>query len=112
MKTVKDSDILKEAKKRLENRSTYRVCFAINEAARHLTGEYISGKSLINWVEHMLRPHYCFEDWVIEYRPELAAELGVTFYIHADALRPIRIQWLDWMIAYCEKEEENEGNSV
>lgn len=109
---MKDSTLLKRARKSLEEHKTEFVCIAIKNVQDSFWGKVVSyfdgddlnaqKDSLLAWVEKMLDGAYVLTEWyggkydicVFDDPNELDAKMHET-----------RLAWLDWMIEYCEQEE-------
>lgn len=95
---MKDSEILRRAKLRIEQKSNTYICYAINDA---IGGTVKQANSLTDWVQKMLGPHLFYEGWLAKNHRDLYLNHRHDFAW----MREARLAWLDWMIAYCEKEE-------
>lgn len=100
MKPVKDSRILRAAKRRIERGQNMHLCFAIEDVT---VGTNAQKDSLIRWVMCMLKGYGFYEDWLRKYHPEVHAKYRWDTVWR----RKARAAWLDWMIDYCVKEEAN-----
>lgn len=115
---IKDSDILREAKKHIKSCSG--VCGAVNVAVEVLQDRDNSksqnlqhqAKSLKRWVRSMLGGHSWLATWLLDHghiskddpaygQKDFWAKMEVT-----------RQAWLDWMIEQCEKVEQDEQNNT
>lgn len=92
---MKDSDVLREVRRDIESGTKF-ICWAI----RASSGTKKQRDALIAWVETMLGHHTHYGSWLMEKLPEF------TFTDDYEQItKKGRLAWLDWMIAYCEKEE-------
>lgn len=101
---VKDSDILKEARRRIAEYEASRVCYAIGGV-----GTLTQRNRLYAWIRKMLDGRIYYEDWLRAHHREFADQVGIESASDIELARPGRLAWLDWMIAECEKEEAAHG---
>lgn len=99
---VKDSDILKAARKNIAEGESILICSAIDDCA---FAPYSQRESLRMWIESMLGNCETYGTWLRENRPKTWEEERIK----PDGFRPGRLAWLDWMIAECEKAEAANG---
>lgn len=98
---MKDSEILRKAREMIaSNRQTY-ICYAI--WAVRLRNPSNQKQKLCDWVHVMLRGDATYSGWIYTHYPRKATKMDFVQY------REGRLQWLDWMIAECEKAEAKEG---
>lgn len=91
---MKDSTILKKAKKYIKNGRSFYVCHAVCLAQSG--GRVSAGKCpLTQWIQSMLGTHYTYHGWLLERGHDTSFQ----------SVKAGQLAWLDWMIAYCEKEE-------
>jgi hypothetical protein len=95
---MKDSEILREAKKGIEN-GTHYICWAIQD----VDAQWQRKRSLIDWVMHMLKFCGTYESWMGNFHTKTYNKMG------HDDFKEGRMQWLNWMIAECEKQEAQHG---
>lgn len=94
MTAIPDSVVLHRAKGHLKRRERF-ICHAI-QATRVPQKQK---DSLCDWVRNMLQGHVTYESWIHQHHRE------VYWKMEGLDTHNARLQWLDWMIAYCEKEE-------
>lgn len=100
---MKDSEVLREARESVANQEFSHICFALRGDSEHL-------ESLRHWVDDMLGCGCTtYECWLVTHHKDFyhticakGRDSGKNFH---DICRPGRLAWLDWMIAYCEKQE-------
>jgi hypothetical protein len=101
MADVNDSDILRRARKLIVSGRRIMICHAIAivrvPAARR--------KALIDWITGMMDGPSSYTTWLMIHHPRHFARGGG----YRGDFREARLQWLDWMIAECEKEEAGHG---
>lgn len=93
---MKDSELLKQARDRISSGNSTFICNAIRYVSNY--GE--QGRSLVSWVRKMLDGPNTYETWMNQNHP----------YVRHTKVdwKAARLAWLDWMIAYCEKEEASQ----
>ena len=99
---MKDSEILKQARRRVAACECEFICHALIAEETRETRDQC--RALREWISSMLEDCCALEYWLKCSLPEPK----LTFSdINADPakLRNTRLAWLDWMIAYCEAEE-------
>lgn len=96
---MKDSEVLKKVKKQIENQRHIYICNALQDVAAPSWQKY----SLRRWVQYMLGRHHTYQDWLA------ASHRKVWRNMIFENYRQARLQWLDWMIAECEKAEAKEN---
>lgn len=98
MKPVKDSEILRAARRRIELYQRDYICYAINDVCM---GTVKQKTALMRWVQDMLQGSYTYSSWLRVYHPDIHTQMFHT----KGSFRKGRLAWLDWMIEQCEKEE-------
>lgn len=109
-KQLKDSDILRKARRLIESFKVDHVCVAIGQAAGRRHRE--RGNRLVAWVEKMLGGHLYYSWWLKSEHPDVHKQLWEMWQTNGrrgSPWRAGRLNWLDWMIAECEKEETLHG---
>lgn len=115
---IKDSDILKEARRLLAKRKYYTLCAAITMALYELSDHDYTNlcrrcDALKAWIMHMLGGALYYENWLDRHHPNFKVDGRAVksryLPIGSEVLHPGRMAWLDWMIAECEKEEAQHG---
>jgi regulator of RNase E activity RraB len=97
----KYSAILREVRKIVELKKEHKICYAIYKVRTTTKNHY----GLQDWVMGLLSFKISYEGWMTYYHPRIAEKMSDDDY------RNGRLAWLDWMIAYWEKEEaKNETN--
>jgi hypothetical protein len=94
---MKDSAILRYAHKRIALERDYFVCRAI----RNTRGPIEQKAKLIGWVMKMLNGFPTYSEWMRSRHRKEACIMTPENYKQG------RLQWLDWMITECEREEVN-----
>jgi hypothetical protein len=95
---MKDSEILIKAKDLIENDTETFLCWAIIRVGNTLEDSSQSA-SLLDWVEDMLGDSKWYSGWLYKHHGEIAEKMTLQ------DRKQGRLQWLDWMIDYCKKEE-------
>lgn len=97
---LKDSEVLRKAKNKIVRGTSY-ICWAIDNVN---DASYEQRFALKRWISKMLDGYSSYESWLC----------GKEYSSYANMLskdiRNGRIQWLNWMIAYCEKEEAEKAS--
>jgi hypothetical protein len=93
---MKNSDILREARGRIEDRSLSYVCLAINHPKQWNGNDR---ENLKSWVLALLGSHYTLESWIEE---NCGVWIREDMKRDAEKMRVTRLAWIDWMIAYWE----------
>lgn len=102
---MKDSELLREVQELIRSGDREYICYAIDS----IEAPYDQKRSLGNWVRKMIDPYFSFDTWYcVQHKEIYRKAIEVNENKYTGALKKARIQWLDWMIAYCEKEEANE----
>lgn len=97
---MKDSEVLKGARLRIACGEADFVCYAID------TDEPMQKARLEDWVCSMLtNNHISYSGWLMKNHFKFYLKNVYPNGNHVDVCRAGRLAWLDWMIAYCEKEE-------
>ena len=110
VKKVADSAILKKARKLIETGEKIHLCFAIGAAAGKRNRA--RGNALISWVEKTLGVYDYYSQWLRMEHPQFYTEQYGKWQMNGRRGSPWkegRLQWPDWMIAECEKEETVHG---
>jgi hypothetical protein len=110
-KSIKDSDILKEARKHIEQDKYIVLCVAIRNSFRYC-GVIERHAKLIAWIEKMLGPHFYYSHWLKANHPAFYHKQYRKWKMGGRCGSPWkegRLAWLDWMIAECEREETQHG---
>jgi hypothetical protein len=97
---MKDSEVLRKARELIDSEKESYICYAISHVTKGAYWAYTSdtkqAKSLHAWIYKMLGGSQTYATW--------ACKTTGRWPSPRDA-RKSRLAWLDWMIAYCEKEE-------
>lgn len=110
---MEDSEILKLARKYIEFGSEEYICYAICRAVdnkypdiskKEFASLCAKESDLRRWVYSMLEGHDTYETWLLDNHPSFHIAIR-DFSGMENILREGRLQWLDWMINECEKEE-------
>lgn len=113
---MKKSEILRVARGLIERKTKHTICSALIGVVVLTPGCHVQVEELRKWVKGMLGSHSYYEDWLHFYAKEFATQHGVIKVNWTpcpedrgvfDAARPGRLQWMDWMIEFWEKEEAN-----
>lgn len=100
---MKDSEVLRRARDSIESGVDVFICLAIAKNPLY-NGLYDSEIPLVCWINSMLNEGR--KDNPTTYSGWLPIKLSME--MDAEDFKQGRLQWLDWMIDYCEKEENNE----
>lgn len=92
---ITDSEILRRARGKIARQSQSHICIAISS----VRAPERQKRSLRDWVSHMLKGHGTYESWLHRRHQNIYWKMSRSDH------RQARLQWLDWMIAYCEKQE-------
>jgi hypothetical protein len=92
---MKDSELLRRVHSKVRTYNHIFICRAIDSIRAPMEQK----QSLIQWVMQMLAGYYTYNDWLRYQHPKRYAKMRLGDFKYA------RLAWLDWMIAYCEKEE-------
>jgi hypothetical protein len=109
-KVAKDSDFLKEVRRRIEQDKDNALCVAISNTSRHYNIK--RHNKLIAWIEKMLGNYFYYSHWLKANHPDFYREQYRKWQMSDRRSSPWkegRLAWLDWMIAECEKEEAQHG---
>lgn len=99
---MKFSEILKRAKVELETDTEFFICHAIKTVVlQSPLDDYQKALKLITWIESMINPHNSLTKWAINIKAEYPS---VEIPCGIDEQTKHRIQWLDQLIAICEKD--------
>lgn len=100
---MKDSEILREARKLIKSKKSHYICHALQEVGKTYPECYDQTASLKAWVMHMFE-YSCttLATWLMRRGIDIDVDWGED--IHGP-IRDLRLRWLDWMIQYCELEE-------
>lgn len=99
---MKDSEILREAKRMIEGGEDRFICCALENVTYSKDASIKSSViGLKQWIHTMLEGYTTLESWLIVKRDVKDADNPR----YAKRVRFARMRWLDWMIAYCEAEE-------
>jgi len=98
VKKVKDSEILKEARRLIVDGQWRWICGAITYCG---LGTKRQRWLLTAWINQMLGLHAYYDEWLRENH----RGAWETLRLHNNCFREGRLAWLDWMIAECEKAE-------
>ena len=93
---MKDSEILKQARKLIKQGNEKYICSAIGSVGSSAVQE----ASLITWVGSMLGNNLTLGGW-LKHNQRIPCFYGDYEKHH----RELRLRWLDWMIKECEKAE-------
>lgn len=85
---MKSSEMLKKAKKEIENRNSCFICTALEDLYGRSAVEH-----LVKWIRKLLEGFYSYEGWLIHNKYPSDRESSYQG----------RLAWLDWMIAECKK---------
>lgn len=98
MISVEDSVLLRAARSRIERGVDQYLCFAIGNCRIGTVNQKLALKM---WVRMMLKGSSYYEGWLQlnHYNIWKKRQWDTKWKKQA------RLAWLDWMIAYCEKEE-------
>ena len=95
---MKDSEILRDVRFRIWS-GTYYICWALNDTK---LGSHKQRSSLKEWVVWMLQGEQSLNSWLQKHK-------SIPIDVSASRIKATRLAWLDWMIAYCEKEEAEQA---
>jgi hypothetical protein len=98
---VKNSRILRAARGRIASKRNWHICHAIRDTHCGSSKQKIR---LRKWVMNMMDGSFTYEGWLNRHHTEVYQIMSEAHY------RQGRLQWLDWMIAECEKAEAADGN--
>lgn len=99
---MKDSEVLIKAKELIANKKQEFICHAIADIAGPTSKQ---AESLCAWILKMLGNRITYNSWLNRHYPELYDKSkDYTF-------KKARLQWLDWMILYCQTEESGGDTS-
>lgn len=96
---MKDSELLGVAKKRIQDGKNRCICYALVDAEPNQR-EHLQLDALLEWIDKMLGEFAYYEDWYFRKFKTRISEIDA---------KKARLAWLDWMIAYCEKEEAEQA---
>lgn len=91
------ADILRAARKRVENGSNDYICYAISNSNRGVAKQR---NYLRAWIMYMLETHSSYEAWLRTKHHKLFKQTirkeGVYGWVRG--VRKARLAWIDWMI--------------
>lgn len=109
---MKDFEILKKVRYNIENSiGSAHICFQLDQIEANDKEMRTQIRSLKRWISSMLGGDtFTYGEWLASRSPYVKQLLPQTvngdvkeeYYI---ICRQGRLAWLDWMIAYCEREE-------
>jgi hypothetical protein len=106
---MKDSEILKVARDLIASDKEIHVCRAIDKIDDKDMSLYPQCESLRVWIRSMMGECIVLEEWINQYHPSLYDE-DIDWDLYTAKRKSTRLAWLDWMITYCENEENLEDN--
>lgn len=102
---MKHSEVLREARDRIEHGSESYVCNALHPAYYPTDASKRAAQLLRDWVGELIAPHLVLENWVRDQGTQ------VPHGVATPQARITRLAWLDWMVQHWE-EIENEQVSA
>lgn len=90
---MKNSEILKQARRKIASGNQRYICYAIEEVDGATGRQRLM---LARWVTGLLGAHESYESWLRAHHPQFYIRNGVVF----DGAQKGRLQWIDWMIRH------------
>lgn len=106
---MKKSEMLQEARGRVERRIKSSVQGALIGCVRLCPAAIPQYIQLITWIQGMMGGEYTYEFWLKKHHQDFVKEHGLEKASCGDfTCLEGRLAWLDWMIAYWKEQEAKE----
>lgn len=118
---MKKSEILQHARSMIERKTKDTVCSALIGIVKLTPGCHVQVAELRQWVKNLLGGAQFYECWIHAHHSDYAITHCIPYSLFDrdgqipdifNPARPGRLQWMDWMISYWEKQEADEHHRL